>query len=256
MLKKLSVVAVSLLAIVGVTPAQANTVESIVIIDSNFDESTVTGDFLEVCLVPGSCASLTPKLSSQYKTYNHGTIMANIARSNNPSAKLILINAASPTSNVNAVSLETALDWVIANQAQYNIKSVSFSANAGSGSKCSPSASGVSVATLHEDIVSDVKALASVGTRVYASSGNYTSGDNIDYPACISDVVAVGASTFRGSQLKSDIVLNLPVFSSPNLKSSLKSLQDSATINLVSLYVVKVGNTTSVATVTAAATKQ
>lgn len=254
MLKKLSIIVVSLLAIAGVAPAQASTTESIVIIDSNFDESTVTGDFLEVCLVIGSCSNVTPKLASQFKTYNHGTIMANIARAVNPDAKLILINAAPPTTNVNAVNLESALDWVIANQSQYNIKSVSFSANAGSGSKCSPLATGVKVDILHADIVSDVKTLASVGTKVYAASGNYASGDNIDYPACISDVVAVGSTLYRGSIPKSDIVLSLSVFSSNNLKSSLTSSQDSATIDLVSKNVVKVGNTTSVATVTAAAT--
>lgn len=254
MLKKLTIIAVSLLAIAGVTPAQANTTGSIVIIDSNFDETTVTGDFLEVCLVPGSCAKVTPKLASQFKVYNHGTIMANIARANNANAKLILINAASPTSNVNAVNLEAALDWVIANREAYNIKSVSFSANAGNGSKCSPLATGVNVAVLHADIVADVQSLSVAGTKVYAASGNYGSGNNIDYPACISEVVAVGSSMYRGSQLRSDVVLNLPVFFSPNLKSMKTSLQDSATIDLISANTVKVGNTTSVATVTAAST--
>lgn len=253
-MKKLIATFVALFAIVGVAPAQAEAAESIVIIDSNFDESTITGDFTEVCLVAGSCTNVTPRLASQFKVFNHGTIMANLARANNASAKLILINAASPTSNVNAVNLETALDWVIANREALNIKSVSFSANAGSGSKCLPLATGVNVATLHADIVSDVQSLTNAGTKVYAASGNYGSGNNIDYPACITDVVAVGSSMYRGSHAKSDLVLNLPVFFSPNLKSAKTSLQDSAKIDLVSLYDVKVGNTTSVATVVAAAT--
>jgi hypothetical protein len=253
-MKKLIATFIALFAIVGVAPAQAEGVESIVIIDSNFDESAITGDFTEVCLVAGSCANVTPRLASQFKVFNHGTIMANIARANNPSAKLVLINAASPTSNVNAVNLETALDWVIANRESLNIKSVSFSANAGSGSKCLPLATGVNVKTLHGDIVSDVQSLSNAGTKVYAASGNYGSGNNINYPACIDEVVAVGSTMYRGSQLRSDIVMNLPVFVSSNLKSIKTSLQDSAKIDLVSPYAVKAGNTTSVATVVAAAT--
>ena len=248
--------AVAFVGIVGMVPAQAEQQKAIAIIDASFDAKLIGGDVLEVCVVSSTICSNTaiPRNASQYKAYNHGTIMADIVRSQNPDAKLILITAGTTrTGVVNTVNFNEALKWINSNNETYNIKSVSFSYNAGVGSTCKPKATGVNVNTLHSEIINTISVLKSEGTLIYAASGNYGSGNRIDYPACIDDVVAVGSNLYRGSQPKSDIVFNGPTYNSKILKSFRTSLQDSFAIDSSSLYNVRVGNTTSVATAMVAA---
>jgi hypothetical protein len=259
-MKKLSLAFVSVLAVVGlvgIAPAQAETTNAIAIIDANFDASLVGGDVLEVCVVSESLCARDdkPRSSTQFKRYNHGTIMADIIRANNPGAKIILIRAANlKTSVVTGIGLRSALDWINENRDVHNIGTVSFSYNSGNGARCLPTSPGVKVQDVHADIVNDIAELKAAGTTVFAASGNYGSGDRIDYPACISDVVAVGSTLYRGSQAQSDVVYRGFTYTSDVLKSAKTSLQDRYEISLGGSYPVRVGNTTSVATAITAAT--
>ena len=259
-MKKLSLAFVSMLAVVGlvgIAPAQAETTNAIAIIDANFDASLVGGDVLEVCVVSESLCARDdkPRSSTQFKRYNHGTIMADIIRANNPGAKIILIRAANlKTSTVNGIGLRAALDWINENRDTHNIGTVSFSYNSGNGSKCLPSSPGVKIQDVHADIVNNVAELKAAGTTVFAASGNYGSGDRIDYPACIEDVVAVGSTLYRGSQAQSDIVYRGFTYTSEALKSNSSRLQDRYPILGDGRFPVRVGNTTSVATAITAAT--
>lgn len=252
----LSVIALASLSVVGISPAQAEQQKAIAIIDASFDSKLISGDVVDICVVSKSVCSSTvlPKRASDYVAYNHGTIMADIIRANNPNAKLFLITAGTTrTGVVNSINFNEAIKWVNANNKLHNITSVSFSYNAGIGRTCLPKATGVNVRTLHSEIVSTVAELKSEGTNVYAAAGNYASGNNVDYPACIQDVVAVGSSLWRGSQASSDIIVNGLRYTSPSLKSSVPFSQDSHEIILSGPHAIAFSYTTSVTTAIVAA---
>lgn len=256
-MKKIIAFFIALFAIAGVAPAQAQAPQAIAIIDASFDASLISGDVLEVCVVGEVLCQRDdkPTRNTQYKSYNHGTIMADVVRSHNPDAKIILIRAANiKTSVVTGTGFAAALDWLLENKEQYNIGAVSFSYNSGNGARCLPATPGLNVVNMHNEIVSDIATLKASGTEVFAASGNHGSGDRIDYPACISDVVAVGSSLFRGSQAKSDVVIRGFTYTSTAIMSNQRSLQDSAQLLLVGTHPLRVGHTTSVATAIAAAT--
>jgi len=257
-MKKLAIAFATILALVGIVPAQADTAGAVAIIDVNFESTLISGEVTEICLAaPSECSSTpTPRSTSQFKAFNHGTVMADIARSNNAEVPLVLIEAGTTkTGVITGIQLSNALNWVIANSAKYNIKAVSFSYNAGNGSSCTPSSPGVSISTTHNNIVSAIAALQASKIDFYASAGNYGSGDRIDYPACISNSVAVGSTQFAGSTKRSDLVLSGNTYSSKSLKSirtAIQGLHDSFAITTTGPNPFMVGFTTSVATVTAA----
>lgn len=257
MMKKIAALIAALFLVVGIAPAQAQPQNAIAIIDANFDASLISGSILEVCVVGEALCQRDdkPRSSSQYRNYNHGTIMADVVRANNPGAKLILIQAANiKTSVVTGVGLASALDWVQENRNRYNITAVSFSYNSGNGDRCLPSSPGHNVIDMHNRIVDDVSNLKAMGTPLFAASGNYGSGDRIDYPACIKDVVAVGSTVYRGSQPQSDIIISGWSYESNSIRSNFSSLQDRYDLLAFGSFPLRVGNTTSVATAIAAAT--
>lgn len=258
MIKKISVALLATLAAFSITPAQAEEQKAIVIIDSYFDSSAIDGDVVHVCVVEQRACDVVsqPRTPSQFENFNHGTIMADIARSSNPNAKLILIRAASlATSVVTPFNFNLALDWVESNASLHNIKSVSLSYNLGNGDRCRPLAGGHNITDLHNSILNNVNDLARIGVKVYAAAGNHSgSSAKVDYPACISEVVSVGSNLFRGSMPLSDIVHFGFGYTSNVLKSNVKSLQNRSVISRAGSDFVRVGNTTSVATVIVAST--
>jgi hypothetical protein len=261
-MKKIALLIAMLIGFVGIVPAQANTQESIVVIDANFESQLISGQVTEVCITAQVICNSTPRLriASEFKAFNHGTMMADIIRSNNPSAHLILLESGTTKAGqVTGIQLVAALNWVSANASKFNIKAVSFSYNAGDGTRCTPSSPGVKIATTHQNIVNSLASLKANGIKFYAASGNYASGNRVDYPACIADAIAVGSSDFAGSTKLSDIVITAGVYTSAVLKSqrsALQGLHDSFPITLTDPNPVMLGNTTSVATAIAAATNR
>ena len=257
-MKKLVIALATILALVGIVPAQAEPAGAVAIIDVNFESTLISGEVTEICLsAPSVCSSSpTPRNTSEFKAFNHGTIMADVARSSNAEIPLVLIEAGTTkTGVITGIQLSNALNWVIANSAKYNIKAVSFSYNSGNGSRCTPSSPGVNISTTHNNVVNAITALKASKIDFYASSGNYGSGNNIDYPACISDSVAVGSTQFVGSTQRSDLVLSGNTYTSKSLKSirtAVQGLHDSFPITTSGPNPLMVGFTTSVATVTAA----
>jgi hypothetical protein len=260
-MQKLLIIFVAVFALIGISPAQATSEESIVIIDVNFESQLIDGRVTEVCITSAYfCnSSPTPKRASEFQAFNHGTIMADIARSKNPSAHLILLESGiGKTGVVTGNELLLALNWVVANASQNNVRAVSFSYNSGDGSKCTPKSPGVKVQTVHANIVKAIATLKNVGVKFYASTGNH-SKTAIDYPACIPDAIAVGSTDFAGSVQLSDIVLSGPVYSSAKLRSvrtAINGLHSSFPITTTDANPVMVGFTTSVATIIAAATNK
>lgn len=249
-------------AAIGITPANATEQGAVAIIDVNFESQLIDGKVTEVCVTsPVICAmSVTPRNALQFKAFNHGTIMADIARSANPSAHLILLEAGSTkTGVVTGNQLLVALNWVVANASAQNIKAVSFSYNSGNASRCLPVSPGVNVNVAHANIVKAIADLKTAGVKLYAASGNHAGSATVDYPACIADAVSVGSTDFAGSARLSDVILSGTVYSSSRLKSArtaLQGLHDSFAITLTDANPVMTGFTTSVATAIAAATNK
>jgi hypothetical protein len=189
-MKKLIALIAVLFSVVVPINANANVQESIVIIDSNFNESLISGSREVVCLYTSNCS--IPQ-SGKTTEAMHGTIMAEVARTANPTANLILVKAAStPTGVVTGHDFNNALAWVVANYNTKNIKSVSFARGAGSNtsSGCLPTTNQVKTVVKANTVLS-VDSLRSFGINVYVSTGNANKVGNLEYPACLPNVTAV-----------------------------------------------------------------
>jgi hypothetical protein len=119
---------------------------------------------------------------------SHGTQMVSIILSVNPSARIIPITvyALSNKGNPGVASLEeikAALNWVIQNRVKYNITVVSISQG-----KLLPKCD------VPAGMAEQIAALKAVDVPVIAATGNDGNRTAVYGPACISDVVSVGAT--------------------------------------------------------------
>ena len=248
-MKKIVALVAVLFSVVVPVQSQAAAGERIVIIDSYFDKSKVTGPAEFVCLANDKCVNTPkPKPGLGTEAVNHGTVMANIAREQNPTATLVLIQ----TEEVSAKGAITTLDgsdfikaltWVNANKS--SVSAVSFSYNLTNSNakigECKISAQGGAVPVMDASIKSLVAALKSAGVPVLAAAGNFNNKP-LQYPACLSDVVSVGStgqSTYHQAKVK--LVATLVT---PDNVSNMKS---------VSPWLGSVQFTTSAATAAVAA---
>jgi hypothetical protein len=191
------------LALVGVSPAQANEKPSVVIIDSGFDTSKIT-PIAEVCVLTmkfcpngttfdesiGSSNANREMSKNGQKEWNHGTVMADIVRQVNPNANLIFIRNAFVNSrgavNIGGIKeFNLSMDWVIKNKEKYNISAVSFSRGQIAWTRKSNTCP-VDVATQNQIVT-----LQSLGVATVMPAGNDRNKTNVSYPACISEAVAV-----------------------------------------------------------------
>jgi hypothetical protein len=205
-MKKFSLLFAVLLTAVSITPASASESNTIVIIDNGFDASVISNEILELCITSinvgcnngagfdsGANASGTAEkvsLSSK-REWNHGTIMASIVNQVSPNSSLILIRNARVLKNGSVISgsdrdFDVALDWVIENAKKYNIVAVSFSRGQNNWTRLRNAQCPVS-----ESIKADIANLKNLGVATVIAAGNNRNRSNIDYPACISDSVAI-----------------------------------------------------------------
>jgi hypothetical protein len=252
-MKKLIALIAVLFSVVAPVQSQASAGERIIIIDSYFDKSKVTGPVEFVCLATDKCVNTpTPKPGLGSDAANHGTIMANIAREQNSTATLVLIQTEEVSINkkTNVASISTldgsdfikALTWVKNNNVSVSVVSFSYNltnANAKHG-ECRISAQGGSVVAMDSSIKSLVASLKSYGIPVLAAAGN----DNkkpLNYPACLSDVVSVGST---GS----------PTYHQNGVKvlATLINADNTANMSKVSPWFGSVNFTTSAATIAVA----
>ena len=192
-MKKTMLAIAAVIAVLGtaVTPATANsTVDTIAIIDTQFDGANVGTNVTHVCVTACSNNSAPkPGNKDQLGNYTHGIGIAEIARKSNPSAHLVLIRAGS--TKVGPVSSQGLLDglkWVEQNAARLGIDVVSISLSAGNAAKCMPVG-----AVKHQDVVNSINNIIANGTAVIAAAGNGNSSTAsiLNYPACIPNVIAV-----------------------------------------------------------------
>jgi len=184
---------------ITVVPTHAEVAPSIVVIDTGTTPS-LFGDKIvaEYCIVEsytcangktsmeGAGASALPAFKD--KALDHGTQMLSIIAKVNPSAKLLPIRIVGVNPNGNAGlytldSVKLALDWVIANQIKYNIAVVNIS-QGGVFVNCKVPAG----------MVEQIATLKTRNVAVISATGNNSNKTAINSPACIADVVAVGAT--------------------------------------------------------------
>jgi len=182
-----------------VVPTHAEVAPSIAVIDTGTTPS-LFGDKIvaEYCVVEsytcangktsmeGAGASALPAFKD--KALDHGTQMLSIIAKVNPSAKLLPIRIVGVNPNGNAGlytldSVKLALDWVIANQAKYNIAVVNISQGRVFADCRVPAG-----------MVEQIATLKARNVAVISATGNDGNKTAINSPACIGDVVAVGAT--------------------------------------------------------------
>jgi len=149
------------------------------------------------CFTPGWCPpDGTSTGDSAEDEDGHGTMVAGVITADGvvagpgfaPDAELVPIRVFSSAGGyAQWVDILDALDWVIHNQAAYDIRIVNMSLGAalptpGSCDEMFPEMAWV------------VEQLNALGVVVFVSSGNGGTGDGVHVPACISAVLAVAAT--------------------------------------------------------------
>lgn len=199
-------------------PAQANlkpktVVPTLAILDTALDTSipAISSRLVaEVCILdwpscpnkksfmegPGS--SVLPMSMLSTSSFNHGTQMASAAIAANPNVNIVFIRIVGNTTRggqqtYGLNTLVNALTWVNNNKAKYNIVAVA-SSHATNAPVVKRSASSAYCAPTTLDPV--VANLNNSGVPVFFPSGNSAGvaamKDKIEWPACISQSVAVG----------------------------------------------------------------
>ena len=211
-MKKIAVGIISVLSLVLLQPVNAQPAKSIVIIDTAIDSSIPqlkAKIVQEVCILDrmtcpngqkfqeglGSATLLPSQVYSN--GFGHGTSMALIANKVNPDANIVFIRIVGmkpngTMDNSSVFDIEKALSWVILNKEKYNI--VSVSASMGSHTLktglnyCPTNAT-------HAGLVGNIDKLLALNVATIFAAGNNRDYKRIDFPACITQAVAVGGAT-------------------------------------------------------------
>ncbi|MBU3692678.1 MAG: hypothetical protein FGM47_04085 [Candidatus Nanopelagicaceae bacterium] len=190
---------IAILVLAGLlSPAHADS-PTVAIIDVGFNTSSFANNVVhEVCIVS---VALCPNGKRQQEgngaatvsanslpAFAHGTNMLSVLTSVNPDAKVVLIRILGLNTNGRAGGytiddVTTALRWVVNNYSRLNIKAVSISQGRVNGA----------CRATHE-LVNSVKTLTAANVAVIASTGNEKNRNNMAVPACIDEVISVGAT--------------------------------------------------------------
>lgn len=182
----------------SLTPAHAEPTQTIAVIDSGVNTALFTNIVTEVCILEYSnCANGKPFMEGKgaadtgvrtNSALNHGTGMISIINKVNPSVNIIPIRIIGITDKGNPFiysnnAVKSALDWVVANYAKYNITVVSISQGKTFAGCRVPDGTAQAVATLKANNVA-----------VIGASGNDGNRSAMDSIACLPDVISVGAT--------------------------------------------------------------
>jgi hypothetical protein len=204
-----AVLTLSLLSPIAI--AKANNVDApvLAILDTAIDTSLpelqgkIVGEvcILEWALCPNGTnfqegtgsASMSPDLITK-NGFDHGTFMASAAVRTNPNIKILFVKIIANTpaglrKPAGESTISAALAWVRDNASKYNVKAVSLS----QGSNGLLGKAGTQYCPTFTRTISVVQSLNSMSIPVFSAVGNARDYSRIDWPSCISDVVAVGA---------------------------------------------------------------
>jgi subtilisin family serine protease len=209
MKKLISFFVIIALAAAGITPAaQAATPKTLVIIDSGIaadlpwvqqmliDEAC----FIEYGKCPNGQSTMFGKGAAsldvariKHKAMSHGTQMASVAYEIDPSTKLVMIRIVGMSDKGFANSYTTravtkALNWVNENAERLNVGAVSLSVGRSYKEPSCP---------IEAELQAQVRNLLTRNIPVIAATGNGSNKLKVDYPACVPEVIAVGATDRR-----------------------------------------------------------
>lgn len=206
----------AVLVAAGFTPAaQATAPKTLVIIDSGISADlpwvqemlVEEACFIEFGRCPNSLNMMVGKGSASLpiaaikdKTMSHGTQMASVAYEVNPTTKLVMIrivgmSATGFANTYTSKAVASALNWVDLNSERLNVGAVSISVGRAYKEPTCP---------IEPELQAQVRNLATKNIPVVAATGNGSNRFKVDYPACIPEVIAIGATdrryTLRGIQ--------------------------------------------------------
>jgi hypothetical protein len=189
------------------TPAHATGDKTLVIIDSGINTNL---DWAKAAIVEEACfiefgkcpngqasmvgpgaAHIDPTLVKD-KALSHGTQMASVAVATNPNVKIVVVRIVGMSAKGFANSyttrgLATAMDWVVANAARLNVGAVSISLGRAYAEASCPIAA-------EPRLQSQIVSLASINVATVVAAGNNSNQTKVNYPACIPEAIAVGAT--------------------------------------------------------------
>ena len=189
------------------TPASAASDKTLVIIDSGINTNldwAKAAIIEEACFIEyGKCpngqasmvgpgaAHLDPALVKD-KKLSHGTQMASVAVATNPNVKIVVVRIVGMSAKGFANSyttrgLATAMDWVVANSQRLNVGAVSISLGRAYAEASCPIAA-------EPRLQSQIVSLASMNVATVVAAGNNSNQTKVNYPACIPEAIAVGAT--------------------------------------------------------------
>jgi hypothetical protein len=126
--------------------------------------------------------------------FDHGTQMASLAIAANPNINIVFvriigINSKGLRQASGEQTVYNALDWVLRNKDRFNIQAVSLSQ-----SHHSLGAVGTDYCPKTPITEGKIKSLADSGIPLFVSAGNNSDYSRIDWPACISSAISIGAT--------------------------------------------------------------
>lgn len=147
----------------------------------------------------GSNSSTLPASWLSKNGFHHGTEIASIAVATNPNIKIVFVRIVGANANglrqaTGEATVYNALDWVIRNKEKFNIQAVSMSQ--GHASLRNPDPNYCPKTPITED---KINTLVAAGIPVFFPTGNSRSYTKIDWPACIPQSIAVGATMPAGT---------------------------------------------------------
>jgi hypothetical protein len=207
------VVIALLLNIISILPAHAEFSQTLVIADTAIDSSMTefsNNIVHELCILDwptcpngenfmeGKGSAKLPINYISKNGFNHGTQMVSASVRTNPKIKIIFIRIIANSDyglrlSSSDSTIAKVLDWVDRNEDQYNIQAVAISQghhNLTSLSEYCPKSSAV-------DQLINKLTLKSI--PFFAPTGNSGDKSRIDWPACIPQVISVGALNLDGS---------------------------------------------------------
>jgi hypothetical protein len=221
-MKKTILALLSAVLVISVTqPAQAEDRKVLAIIDTAIDSSLFPQVIYEACftsVASKSCLNKTDFMEGKgsanatawptKKTHSqplangtfHGDWMTRVAIKNNPNISIVFVRYSdidkSGNSSNSSQALIKAIDWVSKNSEKYSIDAVSIS-QSGVYKNVNMSTKVVTL-TIHPDcsnsnVISSVASLTKKNVPVFAATGNDELKTIVGFPACLPDVIGVGA---------------------------------------------------------------